>query len=333
MPEVPVVPSLDVVGVGNALVDVLATTSDAFLSDHGLVKGSMALIDPERASSLYDAMPPAVERSGGTASNTAAGVASLGGRAGFIGRVRDDQLGAVFAHDIRSAGVSFTSRPATSGPATGRSYILVTPDAQRTMNTYLGAASDLGLDEVDEALVASAEVVYLEGYLFDRDPAQEAFARAAAVAHGAGRRVALSLSDSFCVERFRPQFLELVSSTVDVLFANADELVALYETDVEAALDEAAASCSIVAVTRGPVGSTIVVDGQRYEIAAEPVEVVDTTGAGDLYAAGVLFGLTSGRGPAACGRLGSIAAAEVISHLGARPEVSLADLVTRFVDV
>ncbi|HUF32157.1 MAG TPA: adenosine kinase [Acidimicrobiales bacterium] len=320
--------SLDVVGVGNAIVDVIAQAEEAFLDAHGLVKGSMALVDTARSAALYDAMGPAVEVSGGSAANTLAGLASLGGTGGFIGRVHADQLGEVFAHDIRSLGVAFPVPPATDGSPTGRCLIVVTPDGERTMSTLLGAAGELGPDDVDEALLASASVTYLEGYLFDKGPAREAFARAAAVAHAAGREVALTLSDSFCVERARSAFRQLVVDEIDVLFANAAEIRLLYETDdLEAAIGQAADTCRTVVVTRSAEGSTVIVGGERHDIEADPVaKVVDTTGAGDLYAAGFLYGHTRGMEPQRCGRLGSMAAAEVISHLGARPVADLADL-------
>jgi sugar/nucleoside kinase (ribokinase family) len=319
---------LDVVGVGNALVDVISMETDEFIGRHGLVKGSMELVDPDRALALYGAMGTTIEQSGGSAANTAAAVASLGGRAGFIGRVRDDQLGEVFVHDIRAVGVEFPNRLATSGLPTGRSMIVITPDGERTMSTLLGAAEALGPDDIDEDLVARGEITYLEGYLFDQAAAGEAFLKAADVAHRHGRRVALTLSDSFCVERFLAGFRELVAVTVDVLFGNSAELCLLYETDeVDDALTKAGEDCAIVAVTRGADGSSIATDSLRVDVPAVPTRVVDTTGAGDLFAAGFLFGLTRGHDLTTCGRLGSAAAAEVISHVGARPEVSLADLV------
>ena len=322
-----------VVGIGNALVDVIAPADDSFLAAHGLAKGSMALVDPEEAERLYRAMGPAVEVSGGSAANTMAGLASLGTRAAFIGRVADDQLGAVFAHDLRAAGVAFDPAAAGSGASpTGRSLIVVTPDAQRTMSTLLGAASELGPEDVDDDLVVGAQITYLEGYLFDRAAAREAFEKAAALSHGAGRRVAVSLSDSFCVERFRPQFLALVESGADILFANEEELCLLGGTDdPEAALAGAERSCPLVVMTRGAAGSTVVAGGQRHDVEAVPVaRVVDTTGAGDLYAAGFLHGLVSDLDPAACALLGAAVAAEVISHVGARPETSLAELAAPF---
>lgn len=318
---------LAVVGIGNALVDVIAAADDPFLAEQGLVKGSMALIDAERAESLYAEMGPAVETSGGSAANTMAGLASLGGKGAFLGRVRDDQLGTVFAHDIRAVGVEYPSQAATEGPPTGRCLILVTPDAQRTMSTYLGSSSELGPGDIDEDVVNRAQVTYLEGYLFDRDAAKEAFEKAAAVAHAAGARVALTLSDSFCVQRFAAEFRDLVSGIVDVLFANEDELAMLYETDVAGALAEAAARCEIVALTRGPSGCTITSGGQRHDVPAHHVpRVLDTTAAGDLFAAGFLHGLTTGKDLVTAARIGSLAAAEVISHMGGRPETVLAAL-------
>ena len=320
----------EVVAIGNALVDVIASADDSFLVEQGLVKGSMALVEQGEAEMLYRAMGPAVEVSGGSAANTVAGLASLGTRAAFIGRVADDQLGEVFAHDLRAAGVAFdrgqVDRPA--GP-TGRSLIVVSPDAQRTMSTLLGAAAKLGPADVDEALVAEAHITYLEGYLFDRPPAREAFEKAVAVAHGAGRRVAVSLSDSFCVARFQNEFLALVESGADILFGNEDELRLLGGTDdPDDALAEVERYCPLVVMTRGPAGSTVLADGRRHDVEAVPVaRVVDTTGAGDLYAAGFLHGLVRDLDPGVCARFAAAAAAEVISHLGARPETRLADLV------
>jgi sugar/nucleoside kinase (ribokinase family) len=325
---------LDVVGIGNALVDVIAHADHDFLDRHGLVKGSMALIDTGRAEALYADMGPGVEISGGSAANTLAGLASLGGRGAFIGRVRDDQLGAVFAHDIRAAGVAFHGRPATGGSSTGRCLIVVTPDAERTMSTYLGASSELGPDDVAADVVAGAQVTFLEGYLFETDAAKAAFRVAASVAREAGRKVALTLSDRFCVERHREEFRALVVDDVDVLFANQDELLALYETDdLDAGIARAAEHCGVVVATRSAEGSVVVSGDERHEVAAHPVdEVVDTTGAGDLYAAGFLYGLTHGRDLGTCARLGGVAAAEVISHLGARPERPLAELVAPLLD-
>ncbi len=317
------------VGVGNALVDVISAQDDAFVVTHGIEKGSMTLIDTERAEALYRAMGPGIEASGGSAANTMAGLASLGGRGGFIGRVADDVLGQIFAHDITALGVEFPVAPARGGLPTGRCLIVVTPDAERSMSTYLGESNALSAADVDESLVERAAVTYLEGYLVDGSTATEAFAKAAAVAHRADRKVAVTLSDSFCVDRFRDVFREMVREDADIVFANADEITALFETDdVDDAIREASVSCEVVAVTRGAAGCTIASSAGAIHIPAVPVDrVVDTTGAGDLFAAGFLFGLTSGRDLETCGRLGAMAAAEVIGHVGARPETSLAQLV------
>ena len=316
---------LDVVGIGNALVDVIAHFDDTFLGAQELVKGAMTLIDSDRAHGLYAAMGSGVEMSGGSAANTMTGIASFGGRVGYIGKVADDQLGEVFGHDLRAVGVTFENAPALIGVSTGRCLIVVTPDAQRTMNTYLGVSSLLSPDDVDPDLVARGRVVYLEGYLFDRPQAKEAYFKAAAGAHAAGGRVSLTLSDSFCVDRHRDDFFRLVESAVDILFANEDELMALYQVaDFDDALQAVRGHCEIAAITRGKAGSVVVSGDELHIIDAHPVdEVVDTTGAGDLYAAGFLYGFTHGSGLADCGRLGSLAAAEVISHVGARPLTSL----------
>jgi sugar/nucleoside kinase (ribokinase family) len=319
--------SLDVVGIGNAIVDVLAHADDAFLAREGLTKGTMALIDARRADELYARMAPGVEVSGGSAGNTMAGLASLGGRGAYIGKVRDDQLGQVFRHDITAAGVLYKTAAATSGPATARCLILVTPDAQRTMNTFLGASVGLGPEEIDEAVIADAQVTYLEGYLFDPPQAKEAFRRAATIAHAAGRKVALSLSDPFCVDRHRAEFRDLVAHHVDILFANEAEIGALFQCDFEAAARQVRGLCEIAALTRSEKGSVVVTAGATIAVEAAPVpRIVDTTGAGDLYASGFLRGLTTGRDLALCARLGSLAAAEIISHFGARPETPLARL-------
>ena len=320
----------DVVGVGNSLVDVIAHAEDHFIESEGLVKGSMTLIESDRALSLYHAMGSAVEMSGGSAANTMCGVASFGGKAAYIGKVADDDLGLVFAHDLRAVGVTFRPGRPEGEMRTGRCLILVSPDAQRTMNTYLGMSSWLHPGDLDTDVIADAHVTYLEGYLFDRPEAKEAFRTAARAAHGTGRMVSLTLSDSFCVDRHRDDFRGLVRDDVDVLFGNADELRSLYEVD---SLDEAVAAvrrdCRLAAITDGKDGSLIVSGDEVLRVAAEPVaKVVDTTGAGDLYAAGFLHGLTHGRPLPECGRLGSIAAAEVISHVGPRPLVELRRLVT-----
>lgn len=319
---------VDVVGIGNALVDVLSQESDAFVVAQGLTKGAMQLVDEARARALYGAMGPAVEVSGGSAANTIVGVASFGGRAHYVGKVRDDQLGEVFSHDLRGVGVGYSTPAATSGPSTGRCLIVVTPDAQRTLTTYLGASVQLGPADVDKDLIERAGILYLEGYLFDPPQAQRAFHVAAGIAHAAGRKVALTLSDPFCVDRHRTAFRELVERHVDILFANEAEIRALYQTpDFDAALQQVRHHTSVAALTRSERGSVIVAGDEVHVIDAHPVkEVVDTTGAGDLYAAGFIFGLSRGRSLAACGRLGAVAAAEVISHVGARPLVPLADL-------
>ena len=318
----------DVVGIGNAIVDVLAHAEEAALAALGLAKGAMTLIDAREAETLYARMGPAIECSGGSAANTIAGIASLGGSTAFIGKVRDDQLGRVFRHDIRALGVHFETPAATSGPATARCLVFITPDAQRTLETYLGAAVELGREDVDPALIGAAKVTYLEGYLWDPPRAKEAFLAACEVAHGEGRKVALSLSDPFCVDRHRAEFRELVAGHVDILFANEQEIMALYEVaSFDAALQAVRGKVEIAALTRSAKGSVLLRDNEVHVIDATPVaRVVDTTGAGDLYAAGFLYGLTHGRDLAACGRLGSLCAAEVIGHLGARPEGPLAEL-------
>ncbi len=317
-------PRYDVLGIGNAIVDVVAPVDEAFLSRHDMHKGAMALIDTATADALYAAMPPAAETSGGSAANTCAVAAMLGAKVAYLGKVADDQLGRVFRHDIGAVGVHFPTGPLLEGAPTARCLIMVTPDGQRTMNTYLGACVSFGEADVDEALVASAAVTYLEGYLFDPPEAQAAFRRAAKAAHAAGRQVALSLSDAFCVNRHRAAFRELVNGHVDILFANEAEITALYETNTFA---EAAAwarrDVALAALTRSEAGSLIIRGGETAEVAAVPTTVVDTTGAGDAYAAGFLAGLTAGKPLADCGRLGSVAAAEVISHYGARPQADL----------
>ncbi|HEX3430901.1 MAG TPA: adenosine kinase [Rhizomicrobium sp.] len=319
---------IDVVGIGNAIVDIIAHADDTFLTRHKMQKGSMTLIDEGKAEALYAAMGPAMQLSGGSAANTIAGLASLGARTGYIGKVKEDALGRVFRHDIRSAGVRFPTEAATDGPATARCLIFVTPDAQRTMNTFLGASANLSPADVDEELIRSANIVYLEGYLYDPPLAKAAFHRAAQMAHGAGRKVALSLSDRFCVERYREEFRHLAELHIDYLFANESEIEALFETDVKSALPQVVSAVEIAAITHGAQGSLIATKGACIHIDAAPVErVVDTTGAGDLYAAGFLFGLARGRSLPECGRFGSLAAAEIISHYGGRPETPLNEYV------
>ncbi len=319
---------IDVLAIGNAIVDVLAHAEDAFLAEQGLEKGAMTLIDAEAAERLYDLMGSAVEQSGGSAANTAAGVAGFGGRAAYVGKVRDDQLGNIFGHDIRAVGVAFDTAAAASGPSTARCLVLVTPDAQRTLQTYLGACVELTAADIDAAQVQAAQVTYLEGYLWDPPGAKEAFLRATEIAHGAGRRVALSLSDSFCVHRYRDEFRDLVDNHVDLLFANEDEIMALYEVDTfDEALQTVRGRVEVAALTRSERGSVILGQDAVHVVDAEMVPiVVDTTGAGDLFAAGFLHGFTQDRDLPTCGRLGGLAAAEIISHMGARPETSLAEL-------
>lgn len=319
----------DVTGIGNAIVDVIAHADDAFLAANAIEKGAMTLIDTARAEELYGRMGPGVEVSGGSAGNTMAGFAALGGKGAYIGKVADDQLGTVFAHDIRASGVHFATAALTGGAPTARCLILVTPDAQRSMNTYLGACVELGPEDIDEQLIRASQVTYLEGYLWDPPRAKEAFRKAAEIAHAAGRKVSLSLSDSFCVHRHHAEFVDLVEKHVDILFANEHEIGALYGTDNFAdALAAVRKLGKVAALTRSEKGAVIVSGGETVEVTAEPVSrVVDTTGAGDLYASGFLFGYTRGLSPAVCGRLGAIAAAEVISHVGARPEADLKELV------
>ncbi len=312
-------PRFDILGIGNAIVDVVAPVPEAFISRHDMRKGSMTLIDAATAERIYAAMPPGQESSGGSVANTCAVAAGLGARVAYLGRVADDELGAVFRHDIAAAGVHFPTAPLVGGAPTARCLILVTPDGQRTMNTYLGACVAFGEAQFDAAAVAAAAVVYLEGYLFDEPAAQAAFRRAAALAHAAGRQVALTLSDSFCVDRHRDAFRALVAGHIDILFANEAELCSLYErNDLADAVAEVRGQVALAAVTRSEQGSLVIRGGEAVEVAAAPARVVDSTGAGDAYAAGFLAALTAGRSLAACGRLGSLAAAEVIGHYGAR---------------
>jgi sugar/nucleoside kinase (ribokinase family) len=320
--------NFDVLGIGNAIVDVIARCDDAFLAQHAMSKGHMQLILAAEAEALYGAMGPGVEVSGGSAANTCAGIASFGGNAAFIGRVAQDQLGRIFSHDIRSIGVDFDTEPAVDGAPTARSLILVTPDGERTMNTFLGASIELGEAELDRARIEGARLTYLEGYLFDPPLAQAAFHEAARIAAAAGRQVALSLSDAFCVARHRAAFRSLIQGGVDLLFANEEEICMLYEVDdFEQAAQAVRGECRLAALTRSAKGSLIVTPEERIEIQAAPVEkVVDVTGAGDLYAAGFLYGHAVGCDLNTCGKLASLAAAEAIGHLGARPEASLAEL-------
>ncbi len=321
----------DVVGIGNAIVDIIGRCDDAFLSKHDLEKGRMHLIEAARAEKLYSIMGPGTERSGGSAANTVAGFASFGGHCAFIGRVADDQFGKVFTHDIRAIGVTYETPPAKSGAPTALCLIFVTPDGERTMNTFLGASTELGTGEVDASIISAAKVTYLEGYLFDKPAAKEAFHRAAEIAAKAGRKTALTLSDAFCVDRHRADFRKLVHHGVDILFANETEITALYEVNsFDEAVTAVRGECEIAVLTRSEQGSVIVTPKRTIEIRPEEVkQVVDVTGAGDLYAAGFLYGMTRDLSLADCGRLGSLAAAEVISHIGARPERPLIEIARK----
>jgi sugar/nucleoside kinase (ribokinase family) len=321
--------AFDVLGIGNAIVDVISRADDAFLAQHELTKGSMMLIDEARAEKLYGAMGTAVEVSGGSCGNTMAGVASFGGKGAYIGKVRNDQLGQVFGHDMKAIGVSFDTKPATAGPSTARCLISVTPDAQRTMSTYLGACTGLGPADIDEKLAASAQVTYVEGYLWDAPEAKKAVLKAFDAAHASGRLVSITLSDSFCVGRYRAEFRDLIRNKVDILFGNEAEITSLYEVDnFEKALEAARKDAKIAALTRSEKGSVVIKGSETHAVPAAPVKkIVDTTGAGDLYAAGFLFGFTHGKPLAECARLGGIAAAEIISHVGARPETPLKGLM------
>jgi sugar/nucleoside kinase (ribokinase family) len=319
----------DVLAIGNAIFDILVQTDEGFLAAHGMTKGGMALIDEARAVSIYRDMGPATEMSGGSAANTVVGIASLGARAAYVGKVKDDQIGRLYTHDIRAAGVTFETMAASDGPATGCSYILVTPDGERTMNTYLGAAQELTPADIDAAQIAASSVIYLEGYLWDPKSAKDAFVKASTIAHDAGRQVALTLSDSFCVDRYRGEFLDLMrNGTVDLVFANEAELRSLYETsDFDTALKQLRVDTKLGVVTRSEKGCVVASKDGVTAVPASLIEkMVDTTGAGDLFAAGFLFGLVRGASHENAGRLGALAAAEVIQHIGARPQTSLKQL-------
>ena len=317
----------DVTTIGNAIVDVIAPATDAFLAARGLAKGSMGLVDEAQSAALYRGMAPGIETSGGSGANTAAGLASFGARSAYIGKVAADQLGEVYAHDMRAIGVTFDTAPLIGGPATGRSLINVTADGERTMSTFLGASNQLSADDVDPALIEGAAIIFLEGYLFDPSEARIAFAKAAAIAREAGRLIAFTLSDTFVVERHRAELLKFIETQVDIVFANEGEVTALFQTDFEAAVAALATRTDIAAVTRGEAGSLITQGEARHLVPAYPVDkLVDTTGAGDQYAAGFLYGLSQALPLDHCGRLGSLAATEVISHYGPRPMVSLATL-------
>lgn len=323
----------DIVGIGNAMVDVLTHADEEFLEAQGLHKGTMTLVDDLTSARIYEGMGPAVEVSGGSAANTMAGAAALGARVAYVGKVRDDQLGTFFAHDIQAAGVAFDVAPAVDGSPTGRCMVMVTPDAHRTMATYLGASIELAPEDIDTALFASAQVTYLEGYLWDPPRAKEAMRVAAHAAVEAGRTVALTLSDPFCVERHRQEFLELIDGDVDVLFANEHEIQSLLQVDgVWEAVTAIQGRCRIVVVTRSDQGSLVVTADAVEEIPCVHVDrVVDSTGAGDLFASGFLYGLVRGWSMRACGLAGAAAAAEIISHFGARPEDDLTEMVNAIV--
>ena len=319
----------DLVGIGNALVDIVTQSDDAFLAKHGLTKGGMMLIDPDRAAHLYSELAAAKESSGGSCGNTMAGFVSLGGAGAYIGKVRNDQFGDVFRHDMNAIGVSFTTPAVDLGPGTGLCLVMVTPDAQRTMCTFLGAAADLTVADIEADVVKAAQVTYLEGYLFDPPAAQQAFVAAAELAHSADRKVAMTLSDSFCVERHRDAFRAMVEDHIDILFANETEILTLYEVDkFDDALQAVRGHCEVACLTRSEKGSVVLSGEDVHVIDSEPVDsVLDTTGAGDLFAAGFLYGYTHERSLAESARIGSVASAEVIGHYGARPETDLAALV------
>ena len=319
----------DVIGIGNAIVDILAHAGDALLDRHGMAKGAMTLVDAEQAASIYASMGPTVEMSGGSVANTMAGLAALGGSGSYVGRVRNDQFGALFRHDLDAMGIAMDGRLAGDGAPTARCLVIVTPDGQRSMATHLGACVELSLQDIDAEAIGRHRITYLEGYLWDLPQAKEAMRCAALHARAAGRQVALTLSDPFCVSRHRDSFLELIRSHVDMLFANEQEIISLYQVNsFDAALQHLRGHCDTAALTRSEKGSVLISGDALYTIDARPVErVVDTTGAGDLYAAGLLFGLTHGYDLPTSGRIGAIAAAEIISHLGARPEADLRELM------
>jgi len=318
----------DVVAIGNAIVDIIGRCDEQFLVAHGAAKGAMTLVDADRVVTLYASMGPGVEASGGSAANTMAGVASFGGKAAFIGKVADDEFGRIFHHDINAIGVTFKSQPVSGSEPTARCLILVTPDGERTMNTFLGISTELDGAQLDASLIQQSGILYLEGYLFDRPAAKDAFREAVKIANAAGRQVALTLSDGFCVGRHRAEFLDLIRSGIDILFANESEITSLYETgSFDEAAKLAAADTKLAALTRSEKGSVILTGGKSIAIPVSPVaKVVDSTGAGDLYAAGFLYGVSQGLSLEQSGKLASLAAAEIISHVGARPETNLAAL-------
>ncbi|MDB2414322.1 adenosine kinase [Rickettsiales bacterium] len=319
----------DVAAIGNAIVDILAKVSDDFIKKHALEKGSMSLIDENQADELYSDMPTAIEISGGSAANTLAGVASLGGKAAFIGKVKNDDLGRIFKHDLQSIGVDYNTAPATEGPATAKCLVVVTPDAERTMSTFLGATRGITENDIDENIIAQSKVVYLEGYLWDEEHAKNAMRKAVDFARKHNKKVALSLSDPFCVDRHRDEFYELIKDGVDILFANEEEIKKLTQQDsVESAAKNISNLCQIAAITLGPKGAIILEGSKQEDISAvSNLNVVDTTGAGDLFAAGFLFALTQGKDVKTCGKFGVLSASEIIQHMGARPETNLSEYV------
>lgn len=322
-------PSLDAVCVGNAIVDVLSEVDDAFVTSLEVAKGSMRLVEADVASAIYQTLPNTIEASGGAAANTAFGLARLGGRAAFVGRVASDELGTTFTNDIQKSGVAYDLAPSTDGPPTAHCMILVTPDGERTMNTYLGASQNLVPGDIDTALIANAAVTYLEGYLWDPPHAKDAFRVAMEAARAANRKVAFSLSDAFCVDRYREEFAELLAGPVDIVFGNDSEARSMLMTeDLDAAINELGKLCEVVVITRGPEGSSIVTNGERVDVPAEPVgRVVDTTGAGDAFAGGFLFGFTHDYSPYQAASLGAACASETIAHLGARAKRDLRELL------
>jgi sugar/nucleoside kinase (ribokinase family) len=318
----------DVIGIGNAIVDIIVRCDEDYLAKIDAAKGSMRLVGADDVKKIYTTMGPAMEISGGSAANTIAGVASFGGKAAFIGTVADDEFGKIFTHDIHSIGVTFDTQPIANGAPTSRSLILVTPDGERTMNTFLGISTSLNEMQLNHQLIEESEILYLEGYLFDEPQAKQAFRSALKTAKKANRKVALTLSDGFCVDRHRDEFIELIHAGIDILFANESEIKSLYQTEsFGLAAKTVSNDVRLAALTRSEKGSVIFADGKSIEIASEKIPaVVDTTGAGDLYAAGFLFGYSKGFELPVCGQLASLAAAEIIGHIGARPEVSLAEL-------
>lgn len=319
----------DIIGIGNAIVDIISQSDDAFLAKEKLNKGSMSLVDEARTQHLYDQMGQTVVVSGGSAANTIVGAASLGAKTAFIGKVKDDPAGAEFTHDIRAMGVHFSTPPAKDGPATAKCLVFVTPDGERTMNTFLGACQNLTAADVDAKLIGDAKITYLEGYLWDPPAAKEAFVKAADIAHAAGREVALTLSDAFCVDRYRDEFLSLIrTKKIDIVFANESELHSLYQTaDFDTAVDALRQEEILGVITRSEKGSIVVTHQKNWAVPAFPIErLVDTTGAGDLFAAGFLAAYSHDLSLDNCARLGALAAAEVIQHIGARPQENLADL-------